>query len=163
MLAAQDEVGGLFIRPPNPDEAIANWKTSTAGAYENDDNWVYVPPMPNVITVFTGNMMQHMTNSHLPSTLHKVALNTKERFAFAYFHEPNFSAQVKLLPQFADGKKTEGSEAICYGRHFTNMAMRNYPERITAQRMMSEERISKLDEISKAPYPYLNGVNGENC
>ena len=87
--------------------------------------------------------MQYITNSYLPSTPHKVGLNTSERFAFAYFHEPNFSAVLKPLPGFNVGQ--EPTEGIHYGTHFTNMFMRNYPERITAQRMKAENRQAQLN------------------
>jgi isopenicillin N synthase-like dioxygenase len=90
-------------------------------------------------------MMQYLTNSHLPSTPHKVGLNTAERFAFAYFHEPNFSAVVKPLPEFAAGAATDG---IHYGTHFTNMFMRNYPERITAKRVKEEGRMGILEQLA---------------
>ena len=88
-------------------------------------------------------MMQYITNSFLPSTPHKVGLNTRERFAFAYFHEPNFSAVMKPLPGFEAGQ--EPTEGIHYGSHFTNMFMRNYPQRITADRMKAENRMALLD------------------
>ena len=87
--------------------------------------------------------MQYITNSFLPSTPHKVGLNTRERFAFAYFHEPNFSAVMKPLPGFQAGQ--EPTEGIHYGSHFTNMFMRNYPQRITADRMKAENRMALLD------------------
>jgi isopenicillin N synthase-like dioxygenase len=89
---------------------------------------------------YTGDMMQYMTNDYLPSTPHKVGLNTRERFAFAYFHEPNFSAVARPLPEFGGQGK-----GIHYGEHFTNMFMRNYPERITAKRVRSENRMAILD------------------
>lgn len=54
VIAAQDSVGGLFIRPPYADEQFANWEKSSAGMKEDDDRWVYVPPVPNVFTVFPG-------------------------------------------------------------------------------------------------------------
>lgn len=54
VIAAQDEVGGLFIRPPYEDESYANWQTSSAGMAEDDHRWVYVPPVPNTFTVFPG-------------------------------------------------------------------------------------------------------------
>jgi hypothetical protein len=87
--------------------------------------------------------MQYITNSFLPSTPHKVGLNTRERFAFAYFHEPNFSAVMKPLEGFQAGQ--EPTEGIHYGSHFTNMFMRNYPQRITADRMKAEDRMALLD------------------
>lgn len=121
VIAAQDEVGGLFIRQPTQEEQYANWEVSAAGAYEGDDNWIYVPPQPNVFTVFTGDMMQYITKSQLPATPHKVGLNTTERFAFAYFHEPNFSATLTTLPEFKTASDDAKEEGICYGTHFTNM------------------------------------------
>ncbi len=54
VIAAQDDVGGLFIRSPAADEKFANWETSAAGLNDNDENWVYVPPVPGVFTVFPG-------------------------------------------------------------------------------------------------------------
>jgi hypothetical protein len=45
---------GLFVRPPYQDEEYANWKNSAAGMKENDDGWVYVPPMEDTFTVILG-------------------------------------------------------------------------------------------------------------
>lgn len=89
--------------------------------------------------------MQYLTNSYLPSTPHKVGLNTAERFAFAYFHEPNFSAVIKPLPEY-DPAAAE-ADGIHYGTHFTNMFMRNYPERITAKRIEREGRMRILEDV----------------
>lgn len=145
VIASQDEVGGLFVRKPMEGETLENWKSSSAGLNENDDKWTYVPPMENVFTVFPGDMMQYLTSSYLPSTPHKVALNTSERFAFAYFHEPNFNACIKPLDEFNPGQ--EHKDIIHYGTHFTNMFMRNYPERITAQRVNEENRMAVLEDL----------------
>ncbi|KAF1982759.1 2-oxoglutarate-dependent ethylene/succinate-forming enzyme [Aulographum hederae CBS 113979] len=152
VIAAQDHVGGLFVRPPIEGEVYENWKTSAAGAHENDSQWVYVPPMPNVFTVFPGDMLQYLTSSHLPSTPHKVGLNTAERFAFAYFHEPNFNAVCKPLKEFSHaggGGGEKSNEGIHYGTHFTNMFMRNYPERITAKSMREEGRMEVLEGLAR--------------
>ncbi|XPS81506.1 hypothetical protein M3J09_013439 [Ascochyta lentis] len=145
VLAAQDDVGGLFIRPPYADEQFQNWQKSTAGMAENDDRWVYVPPEDGVFTVFPGDMLQFITNGLLPSTPHKVGMNTRERFAFAYFHEPNFGAVLKPL-----GGSSENS--VHYGTHFTNMFMRNYPDRITAKRMQREGRLGSLQNPELREY-----------
>lgn len=45
---------GLFVRPPYQEEEYANWKNSAAGMKENDDRWVYVPPMEDTFTVILG-------------------------------------------------------------------------------------------------------------
>jgi isopenicillin N synthase-like dioxygenase len=54
VLAAQDDVGGLFVRPPIAGESIHNWEKSAAGFSENDEKWTYVPPVGGVLTVFPG-------------------------------------------------------------------------------------------------------------
>ena len=90
--------------------------------------------------------MQYMTGSFLPSTPHKVGLNTRERFAFAYFHEPNFRSMVRPLPAYATGEETE--DAIHYGTHFTNMCLRNYPDRITTEKLLEEGRYDMLDTLA---------------
>ncbi|CAK1368289.1 unnamed protein product [Cercospora beticola] len=152
VIASQDEVGGLFVRPPSADETYSNWKKSSAGLHENDDKWLYIAPQENVFTVFPGDMMQFMTNSYLPSTPHKVGLNTRERFAFAYFHEPNFNAVCRRLPEFKTGTP-EDEEAVHYGTHFSNMFLRNYPDRVTAHRMREENRMDLLPML-KEQYGY---------
>jgi hypothetical protein len=111
--------------------------TNGISRYANylQEDWWYKLTTP----VSLGDMMQFLTNDFLPSTPHKVGLNYKERYAFAYFHEPNFSTVVETLPEFR--------EKIHYGTHFTNMFMRNYPERITAERIHKEGRMGILEEL----------------
>ncbi|KAB5572761.1 2-oxoglutarate-dependent ethylene/succinate-forming enzyme [Coniochaeta sp. 2T2.1] len=162
VISAQENVGGLFVRPPYQDEEYANWKNSAAGMKENDDGWVYVPPMEDTFTVILGDMMQYLTNSFLKSTPHKVGLNNKERYTIAYFHEPNFRAVVKPLDEYssrntgASSSTTtqqqqhgsvagDGEQGVHYGTHFTNMFMRNYPDRITTKRLLAENRYAVLE------------------
>jgi isopenicillin N synthase-like dioxygenase len=161
VLAGQDDVGGLFIRPPVNGQSVRNWEKYAGGHKENDNKWTFVPPVENVLTVFpgksnvyvTGNldfetnitlgdMMQYMTNDYILSTPHKVALNTRERYAFAYFHEPNFSSIIHSL----EGYGGHG-EGFHYGKHFTDMFMRNYPDRITTKRMEAEGRMATLEGL----------------
>lgn len=94
-----------------------------------------------------GDMMQYLTHNYLTATPHKVGLNTRERFAIAYFHEPSFQAVLTPLEEERGGPEKhtkEDSEGIHYGTHFTNMFMRNYPDRITTQRLLAEDRYSLL-------------------
>ncbi|KAG6039139.1 hypothetical protein E4U41_003155 [Claviceps citrina] len=136
VMAAQDEVGGLFVQRPRQDEA--------AESIGNDSGWVYVAPTPGVFTVFPGDMMQYMTNKFLQSTPHKVGLNVRERFAFAYFHEPNFKAVVKPLPGFDAGQEPAGG--IHYGSYFTNMVLRNYPDRASIKKLLADGRCAMLEQ-----------------
>lgn len=85
--------------------------------------------------------MQYLTGSFLPSTPHKVGLNTRERFAFAYFHEPNFRSVIRPLASYGNPDE----EGIHYGTHFTNMFLRNYPDRITTTTMVAEDRYKLLN------------------
>ncbi|KAG6203359.1 hypothetical protein E4U34_000613 [Claviceps purpurea] len=135
VMAAQDDVGGLFIRPP--------YHGDVAESIGDESGWTYVAPTPGVFTVFPGDMMQYMTNSLLQSTPHKVGLNVRERFAFAYFHEPNFKAVVKPLPGFNAGSKT--ADGIHYGTYFTNMVMRNYPDRGVTKKLLEDGRCAMLE------------------
>jgi len=92
--------------------------------------------------------MQYLTHDYLTATPHKVGLNTQERFSFAYFHEPSFQAILKPLEGGCGNKvKTpqEDNEGIHYGKHFTNMFIRNYPDRITTKRLLAEDRYRLLD------------------
>ncbi|KAM0438124.1 hypothetical protein ACHAQK_006855 [Fusarium lateritium] len=146
VLAAADDVGALLVRPPQKGDDFANWEKSAAGFKEDDEGWLFVPPAENVFTVFPGDMMQYLTNSFLPSTPHKVGLNLRERFAFAYFHEPSFQAVIKPLPGYNAGQ--EPKEGVHYGKHFTDMFMRNYPQRITTQRLLDEGRNDLLKQES---------------
>jgi isopenicillin N synthase-like dioxygenase len=105
------------------------------------EQFVYSLPVleqPFQACVFPGDILQFLTNGYLLSTPHKVRLNTRERFAMAYFHEPNFETVVRPLG------KARGDEYIHYGSHFTNMFMRCYPERITTRRIIEENRLSML-------------------
>jgi isopenicillin N synthase-like dioxygenase len=141
VVAAQDDVGGLYIRPPvEGEKRKRNWlpNESMAGMYEHEDPWTFVEPVPHVFTVFPGDILQFLTNGYLLSTPHKVRLNTRERFALAYFHEPNFDVNVRPLD---DPGSTDN---IHYGTHFTNVFMRCYPERITTRRIIADDRFSRF-------------------
>jgi len=144
VIAAQDDIGGLFIRPPVAGERRnRNWleSESSAGMYENEEPWTYVAPQPSVLTVFPGDILQFLTDGRLLSTPHKVKLNTRERYAMAYFHEPNFNAIIRPLAEPASG------DYIHYGTHFTNMFLRCYPDRITTRRIEAEDRLSVVQDL----------------
>jgi isopenicillin N synthase-like dioxygenase len=140
VIAAQDDVGGLYIRPPVPGERRnRNWleTESSAGMYENEQPWTFVRPVPGTLTVFPSDILQFLTNGFLLSTPHKVRLNTRERFTMAYFHEPSFKASVRPLGD-PDGDVTH------YGTHFTSMFTRCYPDRVTTRRIYAEDRLATL-------------------
>jgi 2-oxoglutarate dioxygenase / 2-oxoglutarate/L-arginine monooxygenase/decarboxylase len=148
VIATQDDVGGLYVRPPARGERRnRNWlrEESAAGVYQDDGGWAYVRPVPDVLTVFPGDIMQFMTGGTLLSTPHKVKLASRERYAMAYFHEPGFQSVARPLDDPAR------DEFIHYGTHFTTMFMRCYPERVTTLRIHAENRLAVLEQLrSKA-------------
>jgi isopenicillin N synthase-like dioxygenase len=109
--------------------------------FEDEEPWTYVRPVPSVLTVFPGDILQFLTGGILLSTPHKVRLAERERFAMAYFHEPNFEACVRPLDHRV------GEERIHYGTHFINMFMRCYPDRVTTRRILDEDRLAVLDHL----------------
>jgi isopenicillin N synthase-like dioxygenase len=152
VIAAQDEVGGLYVRPPiEGEKRNRNWlpTESMAGMYENEEPWHFVKPVPSVFTVFPGDILQLLTDGQLLSTPHKVRLNNRERFAVAYFHEPNFDAIVRPLSD------PTSADYLHYGTHFTNMFTRCYPERVTTKRIEAEDRMSILDQLRQSALAQL--------
>ncbi|MEU6261134.1 2-oxoglutarate and iron-dependent oxygenase domain-containing protein [Streptomyces sp. NPDC047043] len=144
VIAAQDDVGGLYIRPPVPgEERGRNWlpDESMAGRYEHEGPWTYVTPVPGVLTVFPGDIMQFMTAGALLSTPHKVRLAARERYTLAYFHEPSFNAVARPLAAPGSG------DYIHYGTHFTSMFRRCYPLRVTTARMDREGGLKVLTRL----------------
>ncbi|MFI6297119.1 2-oxoglutarate and iron-dependent oxygenase domain-containing protein [Nonomuraea sp. NPDC050790] len=144
VIAAQDEVGGLYVRPPvEGEKRPRNWleAESTAGMYGNEPPWTFVRPVPRVFTVFPGDILQFLTGGFVLSTPHKVELAERERFAMAYFHEPGFGRALE---------DPCGGPPLHYGTHFTNMFMRCYPERAATLRIRQEGRLERLRE----PYPH---------
>ncbi|NMO14212.1 isopenicillin N synthase family oxygenase [Pyxidicoccus fallax] len=147
VIAAQDDVGGLLVRPPvEGEKRNRNWLPgeSSAGMFEHQEPWTFVKPVPKVLTVFPGDILQFLTGGYLLSTPHKVRLNTRERYSMAYFHEPAFDACVRPL------LGPSGDDFIHYGTHFTNMFMRCYPDRVTTRRILDEDRLATLARLRDA-------------
>ncbi|CAF1392810.1 unnamed protein product [Adineta ricciae] len=98
VIITQDDAGGLSIRPPiNGEIRNRNWlpSESSAGMYEDSEEWNYVKPVRSTLVVFPGDMFQLLPHTTLLSTPHKVHLTQKERYSLAYFHEPNFQQIIK--------------------------------------------------------------------
>ena len=152
VIAAQLGADGLDIRPPltpegHKEKRKKNWipGQSMAGEYKNDAHWRRVPLRDNVLTVFPGDLLQYISGDILMATPHKVALHPqKERYAIAYFHEPNFEASLTPLVG------TNIPERVHYGRHFTDIFMRCYPQKPTTLKIIREGHYALLDTIGKS-------------
>jgi isopenicillin N synthase-like dioxygenase len=60
VIAGQDDVGGLFVRPRVEWENIKNWESGAAGLNEDDEKWLFVPPVKNTLTVFPGKSKRYL-------------------------------------------------------------------------------------------------------
>ncbi|MFC5753677.1 2OG-Fe(II) oxygenase family protein [Actinomadura rugatobispora] len=151
VIAAQDEAGGLYIRPPAPgEERLRSWleteSTAGRGRCGGEAPWTFVRPVPNVLTVFPGDIMQFLTGGRLMSTPHRIALGDREHYALAYFHEPGFETTVRAPDDLAGG-------SIHYGTHFTNRFMRCYPDHAATLRILQEGRLATLERLRAAMTP----------
>ncbi|KAK9814115.1 hypothetical protein WJX72_000846 [[Myrmecia] bisecta] len=65
-----------------------------------DGQWQDVPPMPGMLIVNLGDMLERWTNGMFRSTLHRVISTCGcDRYSTAFFLEPNFDTVVECLPQ----------------------------------------------------------------
>ncbi len=79
------------------------------------ENWVDVPVPEGAFVINIGDLMAHWTNNRWVSTLHRVIArpNQAERFSLAYFHQPNWDAEIFPL----DGS---GGASVVSGRYLMN-------------------------------------------
>lgn len=146
-IGAQDQAGGLEVRPPvEGEQRKRGWRAeeSTSGMYEELGPWVAVPPAPQTLTVMPGDLLHFMTEGYLLATPQKVQLGDRERFSLSYFHEPAFTSTVRPLFD------PEASESIHYGTHFTGLYMRWYTERAATRRIVRENRLAHLPLLRAA-------------
>ena len=69
-----------------------------------DGQWMDVPSLPDGLVVNLGDLMQRWTNDRWKSTLHRVvnpppdAQGRSRRQSIAFFHQPNWDAQISCIP-----------------------------------------------------------------
>ncbi|MER6914385.1 2-oxoglutarate and iron-dependent oxygenase domain-containing protein [Streptomyces sp. NPDC000594] len=135
LIAVQDDTGGLWVRPP------------AAGP---DSAWSLTPPLPDVLTVLPGPVLQILSGGQVRSTPHRVRPTDRERHVIAYFHEPNFQALVQPLRHTRGGGDPlppDMERRVHYGTHVTSMFMRCYPERLTTRRLRDEGGLDRLARL----------------
>lgn len=68
-----------------------------------DGRWISVPPIPGAFVINIGDLMARWTNDRWVSTLHRVVnppekAGRERRQSFAFFHQPNWHAEISCLP-----------------------------------------------------------------
>jgi isopenicillin N synthase-like dioxygenase len=69
-----------------------------------EKTWRPVPPVPGAFVINIGDLMARWTNDRWVSTIHRVvnppadASGSTRRQSFAYFHQPNWDAEIACLP-----------------------------------------------------------------
>ena len=73
------------------------------------NKWVDVPIAPNKFIINIGDLMALWTNDRWKSTLHRVKPYKKSRKSLAFFHQPNWDAEIKVLESCVIKKKKYNS------------------------------------------------------
>lgn len=64
-------------------------------------SWRIINFPPDTLAMNIGDMLKRWTNNVLPSTRHRVQASG-ERYAFAFFFDPNYDAEIACLPNCID-------------------------------------------------------------
>ena len=99
MAGAHTDYGSLTI-------LLTKDKTKGLQIKNNQGKWVDVPYNPEAFIINIGDLMAQWTNDKWVSTLHRVVPNSNNlsRRSIAFFHQPNWNAEIKCLDS-CKGKK----------------------------------------------------------
>lgn len=101
-LLFQDEAGGLEVR-------------------DVQDRWVEALPIPGTIVVNTGDLLARWTNDVFRSTLHRVrprvGAEASERYAIAFFCDPDSATEVACLPTCSGRNNPPRYPPVTAGEH----------------------------------------------
>ena len=93
---AHTDYGSLTILLPEA-------KSGGLEIYTPEREWRPVPPVPGAFIINIGDLMALWTNDRWVSTLHRVvnpspdAMGSTRRQSFAFFHQPNWDAEISCL------------------------------------------------------------------
>ncbi|NIR36579.1 MAG: isopenicillin N synthase family oxygenase [Actinobacteria bacterium] len=83
-----------------------------------DGEWVRVAPVPDGFVINVGDMLERWTNDRWRSTRHRVAVPadpTERRQALAFFQQPAWDAEVRVLPTCVEPDEEPRHEAVLAG------------------------------------------------
>jgi isopenicillin N synthase-like dioxygenase len=86
-------------------------------------SWIDAPPLANSFICNIGDMLDRLTGGYYLSTLHRVRnIAVKDRLSFAFFFDPNFTAEIQPLPlstELRDNKQERWDKASVHEFHGT--------------------------------------------
>ena len=111
-ILAQDEVGGLEVRPRGGD-------------------WTPVPVLPGAFVVNAGDAVPRLTNGRFASTPHRVINTsaTQSRYSVPYFFDPGLGTTLGVLDGF--GAPDPEHAPVRFGDYLLERLETNYPDRVT--------------------------------
>jgi len=86
--------------------------------YNRDGEWIAAPPIPGTLVVNIGDLMARWTNDLFRSTPHRVVNSSgRARYSLAVFYDPDFDAEVTVIPScLAPGEAPRYPATTC-GAH----------------------------------------------
>jgi len=74
--------------------------------------WVDAPPVPGSFVCNLGDMLERMTGGRYRSTPHRVRnTGASTRLSFPFFFDPGWEAEVRAVPEIAEGARTQDAQA----------------------------------------------------
>jgi len=107
--------------------------TSGLQVWHQETEWVDVPVVPGTFVVNIGDLMARWTNDKWSSTVHRVVnpppdAARRPRYSLAFFHQPNFDAQVSCIPSCAEADSGSRHRPIAAFDFISAKARRAYME-----------------------------------
>jgi isopenicillin N synthase-like dioxygenase len=107
-----------------------------------DYGLLVITAQDGVLTVSPGEILRFVTNGLLSAVPSQVRLGEQKQQVMTYFHEPSFDAGIRPMLGPDHGY-------LHYGTHFTDLYLRRYPDRCTSQRIIAEDRLAVLADLSR--------------
>ena len=78
--------------------------------YNNDGEWLPVPPKPGCFIINSGDQISQLTNGYYKSALHRVVTTTtaRPRYSTAFFTYFGIHATIRPLPRFVEDNNDDG-------------------------------------------------------
>jgi isopenicillin N synthase-like dioxygenase len=107
-ILAQDNVGGLQLR------ALGG-------------GWINAPSIPGTFVINVGDMVMRLTNGAFRSTPHRVTSSqNKTRYSMPFFYFPDYSAEIKVLPQFTTPDNPPKYDPVIWGEYVMDRFSKGY-------------------------------------